>query len=265
MEYPRTAVIADMLQQMDDLGDAERMIQRERDIRDGMARTGEGREVVTEAVDVLSVIPGEAVLELTDGNPTTLQEALKAYIRELEGRGDTTSLDTAADLETLLDYPWRMEEAVLASHLGRPGLRLRMSEKENSILVVVGESQFGSVEIVYDDASVADAVKTVAEYVHRAMLARVIGDRNHSVQLNRVQTESLIGWLDQVRRSGSWRTTDTPRVSVDAVEGGVLIRTRPYSFYAGEGAVLSEGRQLRNEDARRVTADQHRRALEQDV
>ncbi len=86
-----------------------------------------------------------------------------------------------------------------------------------------------------------EIAEQVATAVHRAMLGRIIGDRDHHVQLNQTDRLDLLAFLD--RPSGSWASG---RVTVDAVDnGGVLIRTRPYAW---QGALAGEKRRLSRQD-----------------
>ena len=68
--------LADLLADDADLAAAQRAIVREKAIRDAMARTGEGRAVVVEMVDAMDAMDQEAVLDLAEGSPTTLEDAL---------------------------------------------------------------------------------------------------------------------------------------------------------------------------------------------
>lgn len=85
-----------------------------------------------------------------------------------------------------------------------------------------------------------ELAETVARAVHRAVLVRVLADRDHHVQLNDTERRALIGFLE--RPNGSW--TGQGRLSVDAVSGGgVLVRTRPYS-HQRPGPALARQQEL---------------------
>lgn len=91
----------------DDLERVQRALVRERVIRSVMAESGEPREVVAETLDAMKSMADEAVLDLMEGEPTTLQAALQRYVDELNGRDELQPRDrVVSDLETLLAYQW---------------------------------------------------------------------------------------------------------------------------------------------------------------
>lgn len=246
MGYPtfhgQAVNLNEMLAGAADLGDVERALVRERAIRKTMAKTGEGREPVAEMVDAMQSMDREAVLELTDGAPTTLSDALARYIRiaQQQEYGKDFYEDesgriwdrVAGDLDAILEYPWSAEEERLASHGVNQALDLHVEHPdETTMSLTIGSDRWEIYRTeIYGEAgeAVAEAVTAAAEAIYRAVLTRVIGDRDHAVHLNRRQTEGLIKWLDR-GRSGSW--TDDTRISVDAVAGGgILVRTRPYTY-----------------------------------
>jgi hypothetical protein len=95
------------LTQADDLEKVERALIRERVIRQVMADSGECREVVAEALDAQASMDQEGILDLTDGDPTTLHAALQLYVDELEKRDELQPRDRVLDeLGCLLTYPW---------------------------------------------------------------------------------------------------------------------------------------------------------------
>jgi hypothetical protein len=228
MTYPRTQVVADMLSGIDDLDAVNRAVEREREIRIGMARTGQGREVVAEFLDAEAAMDEEAVLGLTEGQPTTLVDALRRYVEELEKQGTTDALDAAASLAALLAYPWPEDERRISLHNPHYGLALSINEEENRDLVIrMGSNRWEVARVNWEDAGSGGqrAAQAVAEAVYRATLARVIPDREHIVKLSSAQARDLAVFLE--RPSGSW---SADRVTVEASGGGVWIRTRPYSF-----------------------------------
>lgn len=83
---------------------------REQVIRDAMAETGESREIVEEMLGSLESMDQEAVLELTEGEPTTLRDALERFTSELQGRleGDPGSTfgEVLDGLQAILAYPF---------------------------------------------------------------------------------------------------------------------------------------------------------------
>lgn len=227
-----------------DLDEVRRALVRETVIRQTMARSGEGRAPVADMVDALDSMGQEAVLDLAEGEPTTLVDALRRYLDELEKRDELQPRDRVVDeLGTILAYPWSGEEERLAGHGVNSSVRLSVVYPDDDHV----EVRFGTNGHVvasgnYDELGRSGMAKVeeVAEAVHRALLARVIPDRDHIVGLNSSDRRSLLAWLE--RPSGSWHSDDPSRVTVDAVEGGgVLVRTRPYSY---QHAIGSERRAL---------------------
>jgi hypothetical protein len=102
--------LADLFASMDDLEEVKRALIREASIRHAMGETGESREIVTEMIDSIESMGQEAVLELTEGEPTTLAEALQRYVDTLEQAASEDETIRADDvcgaLSALLAYPW---------------------------------------------------------------------------------------------------------------------------------------------------------------
>lgn len=97
-----------------------RAVAREEAIRDGMAATGESREIVAETLDALISMDQEAVEDLMDGEPTTLSAGLARYIEELEKRDELLPRDgIVTDLETLFAYPFPGRKVVGVETLTR--------------------------------------------------------------------------------------------------------------------------------------------------
>lgn len=224
--------VQDILADTDDLGEIERALVREHAIRAAMARTGEGREIVAEGIDAIQSMDQEAVLDLTEGKPTTLPDALTRYIRIVETWDELITRDgVVSDLGAILEHPWPAEEERLASHGVNQWLGLRFKEGDDRDLEIrVGPDSGHPVYTVnWEDAGTGgqQAVKEAVRAVYRAVLSRVIADRDHHVQLSRTNRLDLLNWMD--RPSGSW--TGDSRVTVNAVEdGGILIRTRSYAY-----------------------------------
>jgi hypothetical protein len=226
-----------VMSEIKDLDEARAALVREHAIRHVMAESGETREVVIEMIDAMEATDQEAVLDLTDGEPTTLRDALDRYVADLERdieAGDAAGPVTiSADLTTLLNYPWPEEEATIGTHGENASVRLKVDQPDDDHLEVWvgGQVVYGG---SYDELgrSGMGAVEEVARGVHRALLARVIGDREHIVQMNDRERRALLEYAD--RPSGSWRPEGQEsgrRLTVEAVEGGgLLIRTRPYRY-----------------------------------
>lgn len=182
----------------DDLKELQGDIIQERIIRQIMAETEESREVVTEAIDAIASMGQEAVLELTDGVPTTLEDALRRYVEELEDTNidgdDLQSIVT--NLGAILNFPYQADPWVhLCSYCPE-----KFIHPENARAHV------------------------------RAMHTAGSGNHHH-VQLTGKDAKSLYDWLGADGPSGSWNPNGTDRVTVEAVEnGGILIITRPYRY-----------------------------------
>jgi hypothetical protein len=76
----RYANLAEALADVTDIGKVVRAVVRETAIREMMAETGESREAVTTVADAAVSMDEEAVLDLMDGEPTTLSRALARYV-----------------------------------------------------------------------------------------------------------------------------------------------------------------------------------------
>lgn len=229
----------------DYLAQLQRAVVREQAIRTAMAETGETREVIAESLDAMGAMDQEAVLELTEGQPTTLRDALTRYIRITAQQGEPSHEIGAvlADLSAILEYPWRDEEALVALHEPNAGLVLGVNWPDDEHMeIVIGENRWPVASANHDEHGNAGMAlaEEVARAVHRAVLVRVLADRDHHVQLNDAERQALIGFLE--RPNGSW--TGQGRLSVDAVSGGgVLVRTRPYS-YQRPGPALARQQEL---------------------
>lgn len=99
-----------VMSEIEDLDEARAALVREHAVRHVMAETGEPREVVTEMIDAMEATDQDGVLDLTEGEPTTLRDALERYLDALEKdieAGDAAGPVTiSADLGALLAYPW---------------------------------------------------------------------------------------------------------------------------------------------------------------
>jgi hypothetical protein len=103
----KTRALADALAAMDSLDMVARISAREQMIREAMTETGEDRATVEDLLDALVSMGQEAVLDLVEGEPTTLDAALQRYVEELEGRDELQPRDRVVEeLSLLLNYPW---------------------------------------------------------------------------------------------------------------------------------------------------------------
>lgn len=96
-----------------DLEQVKRALARETVIRHMVAETGEPREIVAEMVDAHASMDHEAVLDLTEGEPTTLRDALERFTaelgRQIEGDPGSTFGDVLEGLSAILAYPFPEE------------------------------------------------------------------------------------------------------------------------------------------------------------
>jgi hypothetical protein len=246
MAYPRVDVVRDMLQGMDDLDQVIKAVAREKVIRAEMARTGESREIIAEFLDAQVAMDQEGVLDLTDGQPTTLVDALTRYLEELEKRDELQPrARVAGELAAILEYPWPGEEERVQLHNPHYGLALHIAEGDNRDLEIrMGNNRHLVYTVNWEDAGSGgqQECQAVAEAVYRATLARVTADRDHDVQLGQADARLMARWLTTVPRSGS---IVLGRVTLDACEGGgVIVRTRPFWF---QHNVPAERARLRDE------------------
>jgi hypothetical protein len=99
--------LTELLAGADDLGAWRAALAREQAIREVMAESGESREIVEEAVGAMDAMAEEEVLDLCDGEPTTLRDGLSRYVDVLEQRDEVIARDwVLSDLYALLNYPW---------------------------------------------------------------------------------------------------------------------------------------------------------------
>jgi hypothetical protein len=189
--------MAEFLAGVDDLDAASRAVDREREIRIGMARTGEGREVVADFLDAQAAMDDEMILDLTDGQPTTLVDALTRYLEELERRDELQPrARVAGELAAILAFPWPEDERRVQLHNPHYGLMLHIEEEENRDLVIrMGNNRWEVCRVNWEDAGSGGQreCQAVAEAVYRATLARVIPDRDHDVRRRGTQPFSVAG------------------------------------------------------------------------
>lgn len=76
--------LAEALGREDDLEAVKRAVIREAVIRSTMVKFDEDRATVTDMIDAMGSMGQEAVLDLTEGEPTTLADALSRYVDALE-------------------------------------------------------------------------------------------------------------------------------------------------------------------------------------
>lgn len=97
------------LASMGDLEEVKTALIRETAIRHAMAETGEDRKTVADMIDAMDSMDQEAILELTEGEPTTLADALSRYLEELDKAPEKSKIGVDGvinHLSALLAYPW---------------------------------------------------------------------------------------------------------------------------------------------------------------
>lgn len=99
-----------LLEEADSLEWVTKALARETVIRHMVAETGEPREIVAEMVDAHASMDQEAVLDLTEGEPTTLRAALERYVDDLDPGDENLRVGSVIDdLSAILAYPFPEE------------------------------------------------------------------------------------------------------------------------------------------------------------
>lgn len=149
--------LAALLSKMPDLDKAQAALVRERVIRNVMRDSGEERQHVADMLDAMESMGQESVLELTEGEPTTLRDALQRYVESLEA-ADTPEEHAGAidDLSAILAYPF-------------PAPELDMVDDGHVMKISVG----GSVLLTVDrEDNTLSSVSDAVEAVHKALTSR---------------------------------------------------------------------------------------------
>jgi hypothetical protein len=155
--------LADLLDGAD-LEAVQAALVRERVIRDVMRDSGEERQHVADMLDAMASVSQEGVEELTDGEPTTLRDALQRYVESLPGPdGTAADWNVAEDLGAILNYPFP-----------GPSVELEIERPDDETLTVKvdGELIAGA---NHDDHGWAgmDLLETTARNVHKAVVDRL--------------------------------------------------------------------------------------------
>jgi hypothetical protein len=163
------------LAEVPDLDMAQRALIREQTIRQVMAETGESREIATQTLDAMISMDREAVLDLMEGNVTTLRAGLERYVEELEGQvipddphdeWSRTLTEVAGELSALLRYPWPIASA-------GPGQELEIRQPDDEqVQVWIGGREVASANYDEHGWSGMAAVQTTAENVHKALTSK---------------------------------------------------------------------------------------------
>lgn len=161
--------LADALASVDDLEAVKRALIKEATVREVMRESGEDRKTVTDMIDAMGSMGQEAVLDLTEGEPTTLAEALSRYLEALDASPndvETVPLTQVTDaLSALLAYPWPDSPAPADAVLTLD------SPDDETLIISVGGVEVATVNHDEHGWAGMDAARTVAEGVHRALLA----------------------------------------------------------------------------------------------
>jgi hypothetical protein len=155
------------LSETTELDTVMRALVRERVIREGMADTGESREIVAEMLDASISMDQEGVLDLMEGEPTTLAAGLRRYVEELEKRDELQPRDRViGELDSLLAYPWPIASA-------GPGQELEIRQPDDEhVEVWIGGREVASANHDEHGWSGMAAVQTTAENVHKALTSK---------------------------------------------------------------------------------------------
>ena len=158
------ADLAAVLAAEEDLDDVIRAVAREQIIREAVAETGETREIVAMMLDAEISMDQEAVLDLVEGDATTLRAGLQRYVEELATRDELQPRDRiTGELDSLLAYPWPIASA-------GPGRELEIERPDDETLIVkIGGRLVAGAS--HDDHGWAgmDLLETTARNVHKAL------------------------------------------------------------------------------------------------
>lgn len=110
-----------------DLDAVERALVRERVVREMISYTGEDRRHVVDMINAMESMGSEAVLDLTEGEPRTLSDALSRYAAVLADWDEVIPRDRVlGDLDAMLSYRWpgTPDAAALAEEIHKTYVRL---------------------------------------------------------------------------------------------------------------------------------------------
>jgi hypothetical protein len=104
--------LADTMAKSPDLDKVQEALVKERVIREVMTKSGEPRDIVVEMIEAMKSMADEAVLDLMEGEPTTLRAALQRYVDALpdaypnQEEATGWALEVTNDLASILGYPY---------------------------------------------------------------------------------------------------------------------------------------------------------------
>lgn len=151
----------------EDLDKLQEALVRERVIRQVMAESGEERRHVADMLDAMASVSQEGVEELTDGEPTTLRDALQRYVEERrQGTEENESLSgaqVAEELAAILNYPFP-----------GPSVELEIVHRDEDHLEVRvgGMFLFSAVQDDHGRAGLK-ALENASRAVHREVMTRL--------------------------------------------------------------------------------------------
>jgi hypothetical protein len=150
------------LSETTELGTVQRALVREQAIRAIVAETGEERRHVVDSMDALDSMDHEAVLDLTEGEPTTLVDALSRYVDVLEAGDEIVPRDrVTGDLGALLRHRWP----------GVPGAEELAREIHRSYTWLAPDTVVPWEELSDEERTLAAA--TVSDLIGRGVLSKV--------------------------------------------------------------------------------------------
>lgn len=159
--------LGELLAGADDLDKVRTALSRECVIRQVVAESGEDRQTVVGMLDTMGSMADEAVLGLTDGEPTTLRAAVQRYVEDLaQGTEENESLSgaqVAGDLAAILAYPF-------------PGPSVELEivrQDEDHLEVRVGGMFLFSATQDDHGRSGLKALENAARAVHREVMTRL--------------------------------------------------------------------------------------------
>lgn len=155
---------------VDDLDKAQAALVRERVIRDTMTKTGEDRRHVADMLDAMESMGQEAVLDLTEGEPTTLRAAVQRYVDDLEKAvaivpGNPEARAMAEVVEGL--------SAILAYPFPGPSVELEIKRRDESLEVWVGGELVAQSDHDEHGQDGMDAMENASRAVHREVMTRL--------------------------------------------------------------------------------------------
>jgi hypothetical protein len=154
---------ATYLAEAEDLEAVRAALVKETVVREVMAKSGEPRDIVVDMIEAMKSMADEAVLDLMEGEPTTLRAAVQRYADELETQDEVLPRDRIVEeLAMILGYPWSTSVE----------LEIERPDDETLTVKVGGELIAGANHDEHGWAGM-DLLETTARNVHKAVMDRV--------------------------------------------------------------------------------------------